>query len=70
MNATENRIIELHNVGMSVPEIASRCGHSYPSRVVAGIIAKSEMTYVNESYVVVPSKINYEFKLVRDYGNE
>lgn len=43
MNATESRIIELHRVGMTVPEISSRFGKSYSSIVVAGIIAKSEV---------------------------
>lgn len=68
MNATESRIIELHNEGMSVSDISSRFGKSYSNRVVAGIIAKSEMTYQNELYVIVPSKMNYEFKMIRDYG--
>jgi transposase len=70
MNATESRIIELHNVGMSVSEISSRFGKSYSNRVVAGIIAKSEMTIETELFLVIPSKINYEFKLIRDYGNK
>lgn len=69
MNATESRIIELHNEGMSVPDISSRFGKSYSDRVVAGIIAKSEVRIENESFLIIPSKINYEFKIIRDYGN-
>lgn len=69
MNAMESRIIELHRVGMTVPEISSRFGKSYSSRVVAGIIAKSEVRIEQESFFIIPSKMNYEFKMVRDYGN-
>jgi hypothetical protein len=69
MNATEPRIIELHRVGMTVSEISSRFGQTYSSRVVAGIIAKSKVRIEQESFFIVPSKMNYEFKMVRDYGN-
>jgi hypothetical protein len=69
MNATESRIIELHNEGVPVPEISSRFGRSYSNTVVAGIIAKSEMSIEKELFLVIPSKINYEFKMIRDYGN-
>jgi len=63
----KSRILELHRNGMEVSDIASRFGRDYSSRTVAGIIAKSEMTIQTEKFIIVPSKINYEFKIIRDY---
>jgi hypothetical protein len=62
----EYRILELHEIGLSVLEISRKLSKKYSCRVVAGIIAKNEMTIKN-GYVIVPSKINYPFKIIRDY---
>ena len=67
LQTIENRILELHKNGISIPDISSRFGRSYSSRKVAGIIAKSEMTIQTEKFIIVPSKMNYEFKIIRDY---
>lgn len=66
----ENAICRHHKSGVSVENISALFGRNYSSRVVAGIIAKSEITIERkeESFLVVPSKMNYEHKMVRDYG--
>ena len=69
MEAIESRIIELHKTGLSISEISSRFGKSYSNRIVAGIIAKSEMRVEKELFLIIPSKMNYDFKMVRDYRN-
>lgn len=64
-NKTE--IIRHYKSGLSIYKISELYGKDYPQRKVASIMAESEMTIAKETYLVIPSKINYEFKIVKDY---
>jgi len=67
MRETENRIIELHKQGIPIPDIANSLGKIWTNRVVAGVIAKNDMIYQTEMFVVIPSIINYPFTIIKDY---
>ena len=64
-NKTE--IIRHYKSGLSIYKISELYGKAYPQRKVASIIAESEVKIEKETFFIVPSKMNYEFKIVKDY---
>ena len=64
-NKTE--IIHHYKLGLSIANISELYGQHYPQRKVASIIAESEVKIEKQTFFVVPSKMNYDFKIVKDY---
>ena len=60
----DTKIISLHNQGFSVTSIYYFFNKKHFQKDIAGVIARSEMTIDDEkSFFIVPSKMNYDFRL-------